>query len=145
MFFCVSHQKKNLIDLPLKKNENPKHNFFFRRIRRRTRGHKRSEFSSLSLFLSCFSRFFSSRLGLFFLINSVWQILFYLLARVYISSFEKRIIRGENKLVRAIKHTHRRRAIEKKREVFSVALLLYLLLVGVEGEAKEELKREICL
>jgi len=26
--------------------------------------------------------------------------------------------------------------------VFSVALLLYLLLVGVEGEAKEELKRE---
>jgi hypothetical protein len=29
--------------------------------------------------------------------------------------------------------------------VFSVALLLYLLLVGVEGEAKEELKRENCL
>jgi len=26
--------------------------------------------------------------------------------------------------------------------VFSVALLLYLLLVGVEGEAKEELRRE---
>ena len=94
------------------------------------------------MFLSCFLSK-NSILGLFFL--SVWQILFYLLARVYISSFEKRIIRGENKLVRAIKHTHRRRAIEKKREVFSVALLLYLLLVGVEGEAKEELRREICL
>ena len=74
MFFCVSHQKKNLIDLPLKKNENPKHNFFFRRIRRRNRGHKRSEFSSLSLFLCCFLSK-NSLLGLFFL-SSVWQIYF---------------------------------------------------------------------
>ena len=77
--------------------------FFFRRIRRRNRGHKPLNFH-LSL---CFSAVFSLKilfLGCSFSLSGKYYFIFSL---EYISSFEKRIIRGENKLVRAIKHAQK--------------------------------------
>jgi predicted membrane protein len=105
-------------------------------------------FISRSVSLLFFSK--NSLLGLFFLITSVWQILFYLLAHcVYISSFEKRIRRREEQ-TRSRDKTHDRRPARLKRNARSVllcrALLLYLLSVFASRETrKEELKRENCL
>ena len=65
MFFCVS-QKKNLIDLPLKKIEHPKHNFFLSFVSDKAK-------RTVKILLS------TAVLSLFCLAN-----IFYLLARVYI-------------------------------------------------------------
>ena len=137
--------------------EHPKHNVFVCvlvcRIRLfwSTRGHKRSEFSSLSSVSLLFFSKNSLFSGCSFSSILVWQILFYLLAHycVYISSFEKRIRRREEQ-TRSRDKTHDRRPARLKRNARSVllcrALLLYLLSVFASRETrKEELKRENCL
>ena len=131
----------------LKKIEHPKHNVFCpclsdKAFLKNQGPQALGIFISLSVSLLFFSK--NSLLGLFFLINSVWQILFYLLAHcVYISSFEKRIRRREEQ-TRSRDKTHNRRPARLKRNAkcSSLSRTSSLPAFGfcVEGEKKRRVE-----